>query len=66
MKNLLAIVVGTVSLLATGSVAAQYSNMMSGGMSGTGWMGGFGGIWGPLLLLIVVGLVVWVIQRKGK
>jgi len=40
--------------------------MMNGGMSGAGWMGSYGGVWGPILLLVVVGLVVWIVQRKGK
>lgn len=67
MKNLLAIAVGMISLLLTGTALAQSGNMMNGGMSGGGWMGGYGGAWGPILLLIVViGLVVWVVQRKGK
>jgi uncharacterized membrane protein len=30
-------------------------------------MGGYGGIWGPLVLVVVaVGIVVLVMQRKGK
>jgi hypothetical protein len=67
MKTLLAMAVGTVLLLATGVSLAQSGNMMNGGMWGTGWMGGYGGIWGPILLVVVVvGLVVWVVQRKGK
>ena len=66
MKNLLAKVIGMMALLVTGSAFAQYGNMMSGGGSGAGWMGGYGGAWGPILLLIVVGLVVWIVQRKGK
>ena len=67
MKNLLTIAVGMISLLLTGTAFAQSGNMMNGGMSGAGWMGGYGGAWGPILLLIVViGLVVWVVQRKGK
>lgn len=68
MKKLLAIAVGMVPLLVTGTALGQNGNMMNGGMSGAGWMGGYGGAWGPILLLIVVvvGLVVWVVQRKGK
>lgn len=69
MKTLLALVVGTVPLLATGVALAQNGNMMNGdgGMWGGGWMGGYGGIWGPILLVIVVaGLVAWVVKQKGK
>jgi hypothetical protein len=40
MKNLRAIGVGTVSLLATGVSLAQNGNMMNGSAWGTGWMGG--------------------------
>lgn len=65
MKNLLATVVGTVFLLATGVSLAQTGNMMNDGMWGSGWMGGYGGIWVPLLLVIVVvGLVAWIVKRK--
>jgi hypothetical protein len=66
--NLRALTVGTVPLLATGVSSAQNGSMMNGGMwGGGGWMGGYGGVWGPILLVIVVvGLVVWVVQRKGK
>nr|MDP2190396.1 hypothetical protein [Rhodoferax sp.] len=65
MKNLLATVVGTVFLLATSVSLAQTGNMMNDGMWGSGWMGGYGGIWMPLLLVIVVvGLVAWIVKRK--
>jgi hypothetical protein len=37
--------------------------MMNGGMWGTGWMGGYGGFWVPIVLVIVVvGLVMWVVK----
>ena len=67
MKTLLAMAVAMVSLLTTGVSLAQSGNMMDGGSWGTGWMGGYGGIWMPVLLVIViVGLVVLVVQRKDK
>lgn len=66
MKNWLAITVGMTSLLLTDSVLAQNGNMMNGAMSGAGWMGGYAGARGPILLLVAVGLVVWIVQRKGK
>ena len=69
MKALLAMVVGTVPLLASGVAWAQTGNMMNGdgGMWGGGWMGGYGGIWGPILLVVVIaGVVAFVMQRKGK
>lgn len=67
MKTLPATTVGTVPVLATGVALAQNGHMMDGGGWGMGWMGGFGGIWGPILLVVVVvGIVVLVVQRKGK
>jgi hypothetical protein len=35
-------------------------------MGGAGWMGGYGGYWGPVLLVVVVGLVAWIVMRKRK
>jgi hypothetical protein len=29
-------------------------------------MGGYGGYWGPVLLVVVVGLVAWVVMRGRK
>jgi hypothetical protein len=47
------------------------SNGMGPGMMGNdygfGWMGGYGGIWVPILLVAaVVGVVVWVVAQKKK
>lgn len=67
MKTLLAMAVGTVSVLAPSISSAQNGNMMNGGTWGGGWMGGYGGPWGPLLLVIVVAaFVAWVVKQKGK
>lgn len=67
MKTLLVMAVGTVSLLATSVSWAQNENMMNGGTWGSGWMGGYGGIWMPILLIIVVsGFVAWIVKRGGK
>ncbi len=67
MKHLLAMAVGMVPLLATGAALAQDGNMMNGGGWGMGWMGGYGGVWGPILLVVVVvGAVVLFMQRRGK
>lgn len=66
MKTLLVIAAGTVSLLATGVAYAQDANMMNSG-GGFGWMGGYGGIWAPILVIVVVvGLVAWFVTQKGK
>lgn len=67
MKTLFATAVGTGSMLTTGVSSAQSGNMMNGGAWGVGWMGGYGGIWMPILLVVVVvGLVAWAINQKGK
>jgi uncharacterized membrane protein len=67
MKKLLAMAVGAAPLLATEFAIAQNGNMMNGGGWGMGWMGGYGGVWGPILLVVVVvGVVVLVMQRRGK
>ena len=67
MKMLLAMAVGSVPLLATSVALAQNGNMMNGGGWGMGWMGGYGGVWGPILLVVViVGAVVVIMQRKSK
>jgi len=67
MKTLLALAVGAVALLTTGVTLAQSGNMMNGGSWGTGWMGGYGGAWMPILLVIVVvALVVLILKGRGK
>ena len=41
--------------------------MMNGDMWGGGWMGGYGGMWMPVLVLVaVVALVAWIGKRSGK
>lgn len=65
MKNLLAIAVGMVPILTTGVSFAQSGNMMDGGSSCCGWMGGYGGMWMPILMIVVVvALVVWIFKQK--
>lgn len=67
MKTLLALAVGAVALLTTGVTLAQTGNMMNGGSWGGDWMGGYGGAWTPILLVIVViALVAWILGRGGK
>jgi len=66
MKNLFAVAVGTVPSFVTGAALAQSGPMMNGGMGGGGWMGGYGGYWLPILLVVVVGLVVWVVMQRRK
>jgi hypothetical protein len=67
MKTLLAMVVGTASLLATGVSLGQNGNMMNGGTWGDGMMSGYSGTWMPtLLVILVVGLVAWIVMQKRK
>lgn len=67
MKTLLSLTIGAAPLLTNGVALAQTGTMMGGGNSGFGWMGGYGGVWMPVLLIVVVvALVVLVIQRKDK
>jgi len=65
MRNFSIATISTASVLNSGAALAQSGNMMNGGMWGGGWMGG--GYWPLILLCIaVIGLVVWIITKKGK
>ncbi len=67
MKNLIAVAIGTVPLLASRDSFAQDGHMAGSGMWGLGWMGGYGGVWVPILVVVLVAvLVVWVANRRGK
>ena len=67
MKTLPAFAVSTMSLASTSVAMAQSGNMMNGGMWSSGLMGGYGGMWTPILLVIVViGVVAWIVKRGGK
>lgn len=63
MKNLLTRVARTLPLGLSGLASAQGGTMMDSGMGGSGWMGGY---WGPVLLVVVVGLVAWIVMRGRK
>ncbi len=67
MKIFLAMLIGLTMLSVSGVALAQNGNMMSGGMWNGGWMGKYGGMWVPILLVIVVvAVVAWMLGRKGK
>lgn len=67
MKMFLAVLVAMGLLLISTVSVAQNGNMMNGGMWNGGWMGGYGGMWLPILLVIVVvAVVVWMLGRKSK
>ena len=63
MKNLRVMAVGTVSPLVSGIASAQSGPMMN---CGVGWMGGYGGYWVPVLLVVVVGLVAWIVMQSRR
>ena len=65
MKNLFAVVFGSVPLLVNSTAFAQNGSMMSGSMGG-GWMGGYGGYVLPVLLVVVVGLVARIVMQRRK
>ena len=67
MNIFLAMVSSMATLLVSSVAVAQSGNMMNDGMWNAGWMGGYGGMWVPILLVIVVvAVVAWMLGRKGK
>lgn len=67
MKKVRFLTVGAVLPLISDVALAQAGSMMSGDHSGFGWMGGYGGIWMPVLLIVVVvALVVLTLKSRGK
>lgn len=46
----------------TGLAHAQDGHMMNGG----GWVGGYAGMWIPILLVVIVGLLVWIVMQRRK
>ncbi len=52
--------------LGTGLVHAQGGHMMNGGGWYDGWMGGYGGLWIPILLVVIVGLLAWIVMQRRK
>lgn len=66
MTHLPASTLGALSFWVGGAAWAQNGPMMNGGMGQGGWMGGYGGYWMPVLLVVVVGLVAWIVMQKRK
>ncbi|RQW84229.1 MAG: hypothetical protein EHM62_01005 [Methylococcus sp.] len=62
MKAFTIVAVGSLSALSAGVSIAQDGHMMDGG----GWMGGYGGVWGLIVLVVIVGLVVWAVLQRRK
>jgi hypothetical protein len=67
-KTLNAVALVGTTIASTTALAVPWQGgygMMDG--YGDGWMGGHGGIWGPILLVVVVaGLVAWIVAQKRK
>ena len=57
--------IGAALALAADAALAQSGNMMNGRMGGYGWMDGYGGIWTPILLVVVIAVVVVAIMKRG-
>ena len=70
MKKPYAPALSITAALASGAAAAQSGTMMNGGDWGGGWMGGHGGFWMPVLLVVgvvvCVGFVAWLVIAKRK
>jgi len=69
MKTLMPLVVAAASLTTVGAASAEEGGMMNGrhgDMWGQGWMGGYGGFWGPALLVAAVVLIAWMVMRRRK
>ncbi len=65
MKALLAPAAASLLSWFVSSASAQNGHM-NGGMGWGSWMGGYGGLWGPIVLVVVVGLVAWIVMQKRK
>ena len=64
MNTLRTLLVGAIPLLSTSAALTQNGNMMAGAWGG-GWMGSYGSIWMPILLVaVVVGVIVMLFRRE--
>ena len=66
MKNLPAFTLASLPLWVSGPASAQSGHMMDGSAWGGGWMGGYGGCWMPVLLIVIVGLLAWIVMQRRK
>jgi uncharacterized membrane protein len=64
MKTWRVLTIGSMPFWTDRFAVAQSGHMMDGNW-GSGWMGGYGGMWIPILLLaVLVGVVVIIVRRK--
>ena len=47
-------------------VHGRGAKMMHGGGCYGGAMGAYGGVWIPILLVVIVGLLAWIVMQKRK
>jgi hypothetical protein len=66
MTSRLKLASATALVMGTDLVQAQGGHMMTGGGWFGGSMGGNSGVWIPILLVVIVGLVLWVVMQKRK
>lgn len=69
MKTSMGMAVATVFLTLASAASAQNSGMMNGNFSsmwGGSWMGGYGGLWALILLVVVVGFIFWLLMKRHK
>lgn len=66
MKAFLAPAAASLLLWVVSSASAQNGHMTNGGMGWGNWMGGYGGLWGPIVLVVAVGLVAWIVMQRRK
>ena len=56
----------TLALAITPLMSPDFAFAQNGNMMNGAWMGGYGGVWVPVLLVLVAGLVAWVVMQKRK
>ena len=66
MKFRMSLAAAPTLAMGTGLAHAQGGHMMNGGGWYGGWMGGYGGMWIPILLVVVVALLVWIVMQRRK
>lgn len=66
MKTKLTIPAALTLALGAGLAHGQSGHMMNGSGWNSGWMGGYGGVWIPILLVVIVGLLAWIVMKKRK
>lgn len=53
---------GSLSTLNADVSIAESEHMMDG----SGWMGGYGGVWGPIVLVVIAALIGWAVLQRRK